>query len=127
MSAGVRSSGPRPIRVWVAVGTGDFASYLHSVFEGQREFGYQLSADGLEADVAVAEADSPTFDSAAWLAGLRQDGARARLPVLFLGGGEAAWARLRGTGDACIARIALPFNANSLRAAIRSLVEVSGA
>ena len=127
MSADLRPPGPGALRVWVAVGTGDFASYLHSVFEGQREFGYRLTSDPHEADVAVAESDSPMFDSAAWLAQLRQAGGRPRLPVLFLGGGEAAWARLRSSGDVRIARLALPFNANSLRAAIRNLVEGSGA
>lgn len=126
MRPDLRDSGARTLRVWVVVDTGDFATYLRSVFEGQREFGYQLSPDPSEADVAVAEADSPTFDSSGWLARLRHDGSGTRLPVLFLGGGEAAWARLRSGGDPLIARLALPFNANSLRAAIRSLVELSG-
>lgn len=115
--------GPRLIRVWVAVEHGDFSSYLNSVFDGQREFGFLRTPDPLQADVAVAELDTPLFDSFAWLERLRRRGPRSGLPVLFLGGSEAAWSRLTGGGDPTIARLELPFNANSLRAAIRNLVE----
>lgn len=126
MTGDTSAPGPRRLRVLIAVGPGDFGSYLASVFEGQRDFGYLLTTDPSAADVAIAEAESPTFDSFAWLEQLRREGARPRLPVLFLGGSEAAWSRLRSCGVSGIARLAPPFNANSLRAAIRNLVERSG-
>ena len=124
MSAAASGPGLRLIRVWVAVEHGDFSSYLRSVLDGQREFGFVRTTDPLEADVAIAELGTALFDSVAWLEGLRRSGPRAALPVLFLGGSEAAWSRLAGDGDPAIGRLALPFNANSLRAAIRKLVEL---
>ncbi len=120
---GGKPRGTSEVRVWVAVGGGDFARYLRSALDGQPGSGFRVTSDPHGADVALAETEASPPEGIALLADLRADVRTSHLRVLFLGGGHAARARLVETGDPRIAFLDVPFNARSLRAAVRRLIE----